>query len=462
MGQINIGIDNVARKVKGVYIGIDGIARKIKTVYVGVNNVAKLVWQSVIQKITQFISSLNNGSSSYSNGYIGSTSYGTLHHNFTNAQKVGNNLYATTYSENYYGDTTEHVEDGIMFVETDDNGSVINNLDVSAYSLTSSNTSPYGGSVNKYISFDDGKIFALCYEYISYTEYTEYRYKTLVYDYRSREYYLSGGSTEISTSTRTYYDGIASVANKGIVYLEEYYNVNTSTTSFYLILYLNITLGKSSTGSNTLNYEYGSATITKAFTSSSMFMCQLDDHSGIIVEYEYNTGNYRFLKYNVDTSSDSTLTGGDRITLTDLGTYSLNNNNFRRLLYVDENNLLLCGYSGCDTVVVTINKDGSIQLGSIVTLDGVTFYNDDYCKIGNSNTFACNFNFDTVNLVYVDTDKKVASLLGTASVGAKNHSVNYVRGTTCPFGDDSTISFPMNINYNTRTGIINSIINKFK
>ena len=47
MGQINIGVDNIARKVKSAYVGVDGVARKIKQVYVGdANGIARLVWSS--------------------------------------------------------------------------------------------------------------------------------------------------------------------------------------------------------------------------------------------------------------------------------------------------------------------------------------------------------------------------------------------------------------------------------
>lgn len=47
MGNINIGVNNVARKVKSAYVGVDGVARKIKQVYVGdANGIARLVWRS--------------------------------------------------------------------------------------------------------------------------------------------------------------------------------------------------------------------------------------------------------------------------------------------------------------------------------------------------------------------------------------------------------------------------------
>ena len=47
---INIGVNNVARKVKSAYVGVDGKARKIKKVYVGdANGKARLVWQSIVE-----------------------------------------------------------------------------------------------------------------------------------------------------------------------------------------------------------------------------------------------------------------------------------------------------------------------------------------------------------------------------------------------------------------------------
>lgn len=40
-----IGVNNVARKVKGYYIGINGKARKVKKMYVGVNGKARLCYE---------------------------------------------------------------------------------------------------------------------------------------------------------------------------------------------------------------------------------------------------------------------------------------------------------------------------------------------------------------------------------------------------------------------------------
>lgn len=40
-----IGVNNVAKKVKGYYIGINGKARKVKKMYVGVNGVARLCYE---------------------------------------------------------------------------------------------------------------------------------------------------------------------------------------------------------------------------------------------------------------------------------------------------------------------------------------------------------------------------------------------------------------------------------
>lgn len=40
-----IGVNNVARKVKGYYIGVNGKARKVKKMYVGVNGKARLCYE---------------------------------------------------------------------------------------------------------------------------------------------------------------------------------------------------------------------------------------------------------------------------------------------------------------------------------------------------------------------------------------------------------------------------------
>lgn len=40
-----IGVNNVAKKVKGYYIGVNGKARKVKKMYAGVNGVARLCYE---------------------------------------------------------------------------------------------------------------------------------------------------------------------------------------------------------------------------------------------------------------------------------------------------------------------------------------------------------------------------------------------------------------------------------
>lgn len=41
-----IGVNNVARKIKGVYVGVNGVARKVKKAYIGVNGVARLFYSN--------------------------------------------------------------------------------------------------------------------------------------------------------------------------------------------------------------------------------------------------------------------------------------------------------------------------------------------------------------------------------------------------------------------------------
>lgn len=41
-----VGVDNVAKNVKGMYVGVDGTARKVIKAYVGVDGVARLFYES--------------------------------------------------------------------------------------------------------------------------------------------------------------------------------------------------------------------------------------------------------------------------------------------------------------------------------------------------------------------------------------------------------------------------------
>ena len=42
---VYVGIDNIARKIKGAYIGVDGVARKVKKAYIGIDGVAQLCYE---------------------------------------------------------------------------------------------------------------------------------------------------------------------------------------------------------------------------------------------------------------------------------------------------------------------------------------------------------------------------------------------------------------------------------
>ncbi len=53
-----IGVNNVARKIKGGYIGVNGVARKIKAAYVGVGGVARPAWPS--GGVTTFVGSVGS------------------------------------------------------------------------------------------------------------------------------------------------------------------------------------------------------------------------------------------------------------------------------------------------------------------------------------------------------------------------------------------------------------------
>ena len=57
MGNIYIGVNNIARKIKGVYVGVNGVARKVKQVYIGdANGKARLVWQSILKFVSKYVS----------------------------------------------------------------------------------------------------------------------------------------------------------------------------------------------------------------------------------------------------------------------------------------------------------------------------------------------------------------------------------------------------------------------
>ena len=42
-----VGVDSVARRVKGIYVGVDNVARRVKAGYVGVDNVARQFYPQV-------------------------------------------------------------------------------------------------------------------------------------------------------------------------------------------------------------------------------------------------------------------------------------------------------------------------------------------------------------------------------------------------------------------------------
>ena len=65
MGNINIGVNNVARKIKNAYIGVNGIARQIQKAYIGVNGIAREIYSAYNFPVATVTRTLTQDSISY-------------------------------------------------------------------------------------------------------------------------------------------------------------------------------------------------------------------------------------------------------------------------------------------------------------------------------------------------------------------------------------------------------------
>ena len=453
MGQINIGVNNVARKVTNAYVGIDGKARKVKAVYVGdANGKARLVWQSVVAKLVKFISSIYKGYCSYTHQYISYDS--NFNRSISNLQKAGDNLYAATFSESCYTNG-EYRATGIQFVKVDSNGKPIEQRTSTFYSNSGSNIAPYGSSITSFTPFGNGKTFTLGLSYISYTEYSTYTYYMQLYDYITNTYYQTNIGSGQSTSYESSYPSVVPAGDNGVMYITEHRYNSSNTKSFSLGFLYNVTFSY-----NSYSCEQGtsinlSTTYSKSTNNSSMSMFAIDNVSGFIVESEYYTGNKRFIKYKINTGSG--VTGINRLTLTELGTYS-NLTSYSYYKQIKDNKFLAYSYDG-KFAIITIN-DSSVSVNATATISELTstYYMQ---QIGTSNTFVITFSHSKEKLLYVDITNNTITYLGEVSVETKDHTrSDYGLYTACPYGNDSLIYFEFTKDQSY--GYVHSVIDTYK
>ena len=65
MGNIYVGVNNIARKMKGAYVGVNGVARKVKQVYIGDANGKTHIFGSTVDLMGKEVWWEWNGDGSY-------------------------------------------------------------------------------------------------------------------------------------------------------------------------------------------------------------------------------------------------------------------------------------------------------------------------------------------------------------------------------------------------------------
>lgn len=460
-----IGIGSLAKRIKSGYIGINGVARKIKKIYIGINGVARLAWQSVIQRVTSFTSSILKGSINYSNGYMTSSNYNNYYSmSLSKPLAMGNNLYSMVYSKGADGDDDEYISSGIIIIATNEQGVPLSYREIEGYSFSSSNVSPNGTSVDRYTNFGNNMIAAFCKSSSYNTSYATYYIKIMIHDY-SKNLTYNGSLGSYSSEYSSYgYPGIAPVTNNSFVYIDKTSNYSNNTTTATLRMYYNVSLSRGSDGQTAISSEYGGIGIPLVYSNSIFAMCKINDVSGLIIENNYG-GKYNVIIYNVNTSSS--VSGSARLSITNLGEQSASSGSLYDVMQIDELNYLLYSQSGSLAILTLSNNKTSFSIGAVTTIPNIS-YGFGICRIGTTNTFMCSLNssiiYNTSYLIYADVNNKTVSLIGNKNVITKDHSlILQTVVSSFPYKEKSTISLPITINSNTspRSGSITGVINTY-
>lgn len=447
------GIDSLARKTKSGYIGIDGVAKKIKKIYVGIGDTAKLSWQSVIQKVVSFVSSLNKGNIAYTDGYLSNSDYSSLTVRQERPMVFKKNLYAMVYDKSYDGYEDEYLSSGILIVTIDDNGKPLTYRDLKLGEYSSSNVSGNFVEVQQYTFLDNNMLYAFGYTGYANTSNNTYYYQSLIYDYNTNRIYTESLGSGTSSSYIDYI-GMTSAQNNTVISLVK--DGASGVRTFSLVMRQNVAIGTNSSGATAPTYTTFRKPFVPISVYSNIFMCKIDDNSGLIIE-NGGSNNYTFYMYTLNLSSTT-----DKIIISNLGTYTLGINTLYFIKQIDINNYLMHSYTG-DVVMITLSSDRTfISYTSVLSvLNGG--YNSEIYRIGNSNTFAYTTSISSnVQLIYADVNNKTLTLLGTKTPTTKDHSIYHKTGCTLPFGEKSTITLLLDTNSSNRTATINGIVNTFE
>lgn len=441
MGNIYIGDSNSkARKIKSAYVGVDNIAKKIKAVYIGdANGKARLVWQSVIEKVVTFVSSLCKGTYSFTHSFINYQSSTSIDYRYP--QKIGENLYGGIYYESGYDTMNDYnyTATGLYCISLDNNCKPISIGKREIYSNSGTNISGTGGSVSVCTTIGDGKLYSLGLTYVSYGSYTEDIHYRFMYDYNTGYSCRSRIMSERTDSEVTYYHGIARAGNSGAIYLKDYEKKTNRTGKFTLELDYNITIGNDTYSIGESGRITIPSTISKDYKSSQMYLYEINNTSGLIIESDDYSTTRRFIKYTINTSSN--VTGSNRITLTELGTYKFTYE-YDLCEKVNDNTFVIYDYN-YHFMVITINDNNTISTGTETTLDSSMQGYRIVSRIGTTNTFVLyNSTHSKSKLIYIDTKNRTITYLGEKNVGTIDHSFGDWYLYYCvPYKDDSILYF---------------------
>lgn len=453
MGNIYIGVNNIAKEIKSAYIGVDGIARKIKAIYVGVDNVAKLVWSAVKTKFTTYISSKKH-SISYTDYDINYSfnvyyTYDYFRYFYDEVVDLGNNLFATMIRKRYQGDNDDKEILSLMAFQLDSTGAITKRWDIECYTFYDISGAQY--SVGKLVKVGEGVLY-LPFEYCVFTsEYSEYTYYGCFFNLNSNNYKLITYGSDTSKSRVMQHYHPVGLGNNCVAFLD----YRHSSSTYYLT--------KVSYASNTYSV-IGSVIVPSTHFSPRTIMGieKLDDNHLLIFEYNSNTSS----SYGLYLGTIDSQATGVGITITDLGTFTLSMPTGNVYIQkIDNNNFLL--YKPYCMQLLTIDNNYKVTIGELFTVPS-DIQSIAYCyypvRIGTSTTFACAFNTNVAYLIYVDLSKKTIEYLGKKTVGSRDHSYSdtYLAPNCAPFQDDGIVTFNISTGSNSSAFAANSYIATFE
>lgn len=386
MGNIYVGANNIARKIKSAYVGVNGVARKVKQVYIGdANGKARLVWSAWATTVSKL-----KGTVSYNNNL-----WPTLTDRAPGDQPFG---YELVQKENIYPYSNT---DYACIITVNSDGSAVSAERIEALDNTNNNYTR-----TTVMLIDDDNIYSL----VSYVDYKFHKW-----------YKKSTGTTHTSNenSTNYYIRPVAALPDGYIMSISE--SVSTSLNYNLYVMY---------PGSNTNLTASSLSVYKKLVESSSMNLVMLTPNKGVVHEYYYSSKKLFLRSFS---RNGNTITEQKTTEITQVTGIGCN-----AIKMVDESHF----FTQVDGYLAYYRIDDNYNTSFITSIPFTPSSIQTVCRVGKTNSFIFPERMSSTVHLFSFTDTSIVSHgTYTSSITDRYNS------HTFPFGDKGVIIFTYDGSY---------------